>query len=157
MLNFVYQCGQVTITEEIVIDAGFFPLQKMHSFWEGLRNSIGSFCWCCILKGGWRGLGTQKTTSVLSRSRHFFHNCWFALFSSWHGKKMLSWFPFELSSEERSGRYSESLKLFVQVDIGFFDVKISQSPPGNQDLHRAALGRLGKVILCDVGLHMQLP
>lgn len=70
---------------------------------------------------------------------------------------MLSWFLFELSGEEQSGCYTESLKLFVQVDIGFFGVKISQSPPGSQDLHCEALERLGKMILCSVGLHMQMP
>lgn len=49
------------------------------------------------------------------------------------------------------------LSRFVQnPDIQFFGVKISQSPPGSQGLHCAALRRLGLMILCGVGLHMQL-
>lgn len=154
-LDFVHQRGRVTITEEVVTDAVFTPVQKMHSFWESLRNGIESFCWF-ILKGGWGSLGTQKAKSILSRSR-LFHSCWFALFPSWRGRKKLSWFPSELSGEEQSGCYTVSLKLFVQADIGFFGVKISQSPPGSQGLHCAALEGLGKRILCAVGHHMQLP
>lgn len=46
--------------------------------------------------------------------------------------------------------YTVSLKLFVQADIGFFGVKISQSPPGSQGLRCAALGGLGKGGHCDV-------
>lgn len=145
----------ITITEEIVIDRVFFPSQKIRSFGEGLSYGIGSFCWCCILKGGWGGLGTQRQ-SLSSQEADFFFQL-LVLFSFWHGRKMLSWFLFELSTEEQSWCYTESLKLFVQVDIGLFGVKISQSPPGSQGLHCAALGRLGKVILCDAGLHMQLP
>lgn len=37
MLDFAHQYGQATITEEIVIDAVFFPLQNLHSFWKGLE------------------------------------------------------------------------------------------------------------------------
>lgn len=90
----------------------------------------------------WGKFGASEGKVHPLKKQTFFHSCWFVLFPSWHGRKKLSWLPFELSGEEQSRCYIESLKLFVQVDIGFFGVKVSQSPPGSQGLHCAALGRL---------------
>lgn len=137
------------------------PLQKVHSFWEGLRNGIEfSFsCWCCIWKGGWGSLSTEKAKGEvcpLKKQRPFFPASGLLCFpSEMRGR---SWADFSLScgssGEEQSGCYIGSLELLFQVDTGFFGVKRSNPPPSSQALHRAALRRWGKMIWCGVGYHM---
>lgn len=134
-------------------------LQKMHSFWESLRNGIEFFCWCYLLKGGRRSLSTEKANGEVLRLKKqilSFPASSLLYFPSDMGGR--SWADFSLScggsGVEQSGCYTGSLQLLFQVDTGSFNLKRSQTPPDSQALHCASLGRLGKMIWCGVGYHM---